>query len=140
MLVVACLVDAPAAAPYAACSPSDPVPTVFVGLATAAYQALYFASVVWVGVTVSTVVSLGIAPLALTVRDAVRAAAGTRPRRGADGVRRPRGLVLVSGTAGLGETGPHPALGVLAAVASGSAYAVATAVGEPLARSTAPWC
>ena len=49
-----------------------PLPTVFVGLATAAYQALYFASVVWVGVTVSTVVSLGVAPIALTVRDAVR--------------------------------------------------------------------
>jgi drug/metabolite transporter, DME family len=48
------------------------------------------------------------------------------------------GLVLVSGSAGLGETGPHPTLGVLAAVASGSAYAVATAVGEPLARSTEP--
>lgn len=37
-----------------------PGPTVFVGLATAAYQALYFASVVWAGVTVSTVVSLGV--------------------------------------------------------------------------------
>ena len=48
-----------------------PGPTVFVGMATAAYQALYFASVVWVGVTVSTVVSLGVAPLALAVRDAV---------------------------------------------------------------------
>ena len=88
--------------------------------------------------TVSTVVSLGVAPIALTVRDAVR-------RR-----RRPdlvevltivaalTGLVLVSGSAGMGETGPHPTLGVLAAVASGSAYAVATAVGEPLARSTEP--
>jgi DME family drug/metabolite transporter len=115
-----------------------PLPTVFVGLATAAYQALYFASVVWVGVTVSTVVSLGIAPVALTVRDAVR-------RR-----RRPDlvevltvvgalvGLVLVSGAAGSVETGPHPTLGVLAAVASGSAYALATAVGEPLARAAEP--
>lgn len=115
-----------------------PGPTVFVGLATAAYQALYFASVVWVGVTVSTVVSLGVAPLALTVRDAVVR------RRGPDLVEQLTvfsalaGLVLVSGTAGLGETGPHPVLGVLAAMASGSAYAVATTVGEPLARTTAP--
>ena len=115
-----------------------PLPTVFVGLATAAYQALYFASVVWVGVTVSTVVSLGVAPIALTVRDAVR------HRRRPDLVEvltivaALTGLVLVSGSAGLGETGPHPTLGVLAAVASGSAYAVATAVGEPLARSTEP--
>ncbi len=48
------------------------------------------------------------------------------------------GLVLVSGAAGVGETGPHPVAGVLAALASGSAYAVATAVGEPLARRTHP--
>ena len=115
-----------------------PGPTVFVGLATAAYQALYFASVVWVGVTVSTVVSLGVAPLAITVLDSVRR------RRGPDLVEvltvfaALAGLVLVSGTAGLGETGPHPVLGVIAAMASGSAYAVATVVGEPLARSTEP--
>jgi DME family drug/metabolite transporter len=115
-----------------------PAPTVFVGLATAAYQALYFASVVWVGVTVSTVVSLGVAPLALTVRDALR-----RHRR-PDLVEvltvlaALAGLVLVSGAAGLGDIGPRPALGVLAAVGSGSAYAVATAVGEPLARTTEP--
>jgi DME family drug/metabolite transporter len=94
-----------------------PLPTVFVGLATAAYQALYFASVVWVGVTVSTVVSLGVAPLALTVRDAVL------HRRLPDLVEvltivaALTGLVLVSGSAGLGETGPQPTLGVLAAVA-----------------------
>ena len=92
-----------------------PLPTVFVGLATASYQALYFASVVWVGVTVSTVVSLGVAPIALTVRDAVR------HRRRPDVVEvltivaALTGLVLVSGSAGLGETGPHPTLGVLAA-------------------------
>src|SRR4029079_19294384 len=47
-------------------------------------------------------------------------------------------FVLVTGSAGMGEPGPPPTLGVLAAVASGSAYAVATAVGEPLARSTEP--
>ena len=115
-----------------------PGPTVFVGLATAAYQALYFASVVWVGVTVSTVVSLGVAPLALTVRDSVIR------RRRPDLVETLTvfaalaGLVLVSGTAGLGETGPHPVAGVLAAIASGSAYAAATVVGEPLARATEP--
>ncbi len=115
-----------------------PGPTVFVGLATASYQALYFASVVWVGVTVSTVVSLGVAPLALTIRDAVRHHRWPDLVEVLTVLAALGGLVLVSGSAGLGETGPHPVPGVLAAIASGSAYAVATAVGEPLARSTAP--
>jgi DME family drug/metabolite transporter len=115
-----------------------PAPTVFVGLATAAYQALYFASVVWVGVTVSTVVSLGVAPVALTVRDALRRRRRPDLVEVLTVVAALTGLVLVSGAAGLGDTGPRPALGVLAAVASGSAYAVATAVGEPLARTTEP--
>jgi DME family drug/metabolite transporter len=115
-----------------------PGPTVFVGLATASYQALYFASVVWVGVTVSTVVSLGVAPLALTIRDAVRHHRRPDLVEVLTVLAALGGLVLVSGSAGLGETGPHPVPGVLAAIASGSAYAVATAVGEPLARSTAP--
>ena len=65
-----------------------PGPTVFVGLATAAYQALYFASVVWVGVTVSTVVSLGVAPLALADPRLRAAPTPARPGRDADGVRR----------------------------------------------------
>jgi DME family drug/metabolite transporter len=115
-----------------------PAPTVFVGLATAAYQALYFASVVWVGVTVSTVVSLGIAPVALTVRDAVRRRRRPDQVEVLTVVAALLGLMLVRGAAGVGETGPHPAIGVLAAIASGSAYAVATAVGEPLARTTEP--
>ncbi len=115
-----------------------PGPTVFVGLATASYQALYFASVVWVGVTVSTVVSLGVAPLALTIRDAVRHHRRPDLVEVLTVLAALGGLVLVSGSAGLGETGPHPVPGVLAAIASGSAYAVATAVGEPLARTTAP--
>jgi len=115
-----------------------PGPTVFIGLATASYQALYFASVVWVGVTVSTVVSLGVAPLALTVRDAVRHHRRPDLVEVLTVLAALGGLVLVSSSAGLGETGPHPVAGVLAAIASGSAYAVATAVGEPLARSTPP--
>ncbi len=115
-----------------------PGPTAFVGLATAAYQALYFASVVWVGVTVSTVVSLGVAPLVITVRDTVRRGRGPDLVEVGTVFAALAGLVLVSGTSGLGETGPHPVLGVLAAIASGSAYAVATTVGAPLARSTEP--
>jgi len=117
---------------------SHPGRAVAVGTGTALYQAFYFGSVVATGVTVSTVVSLGIAPVLLTVADAVRAR------------RRPRaarllvlgvallGLVLVSATSGSGETGPHPALGVVLALGSGTAYAVATELGRPLAQVAGP--
>jgi DME family drug/metabolite transporter len=115
-----------------------PGPTVFVGLATAAYQALYFASVVCVGVTVSTVVSLGVAPLALATRDTLRRRTAPDLPEVLTVAAALAGLLLVSGSTGVGETGPHPTLGVLAAIASGSAYAVATGVGEPLARSAEP--
>lgn len=115
---------------------TDPLRVAAVGLFTAGYQALYFASVVLVGVTVSTVVSLGLAPVLLVARDAV--VARSRPAGVAPTLLALVGLLLVSGTAGLGETGPSPVLGVLAAVGSGTAYAAATALGEPLARRADP--
>lgn len=111
---------------------------VLVGTATAAYQALYFVSVVNVGVTVATVVSLGLAPVLLTVGEALR------DRRVPDRAHllvlgaALTGLLLVSGTAHAGESGPHPGLGLLAAVASGTAYALTTAFGRPLAQVTSP--
>lgn len=117
---------------------AQPLRTCVVGLCTAAYQALYFASVVWVGVTVSTVVSLGLAPLLLTAWDAVRRRSAPTLREALPVVAALVGLVLVSSAAGLGETGPHPGLGLLAAVGSGTAYAAATALGEGLARDADP--
>jgi drug/metabolite transporter, DME family len=115
-----------------------PAYAVLVGTATAAYQVLYFVAVVNVGVTVATVVSLGLAPVLLTVGEAVR------DRRRPDtahlvvlGVAL-TGLLLVSGTAHTGDGGPHPALGLFAAVGSGTAYALTTALGRPLAQVTSP--
>ncbi|WP_243059553.1 DMT family transporter [Nocardioides sp. SR21] len=109
----------------------------FVGVATATYQALYFAAVVAVGVTVSTVVSLGLAPVIVTVVESVR-------RRRAPGsvdllvlAAALVGLVLVSVSAG-SAGGPHPMLGVLASVGSGTAYALTTIVGHSLAQETPP--
>ena len=49
-----------------------PRAAVFAGVATAAYQALYFGSVVSVGVTVATVVSLGLAPVLVTAAECLR--------------------------------------------------------------------
>lgn len=117
---------------------THPWQAALVGTATATYQALYFASVVQVGVTVATVVSLGLAPVLLTLGEAVRDRrvpdAGHLLVLGAALA----GLLLVSGTAHAGETGPHPLLGLLLAVGSGSAYALTTALGRPLAQTSSP--
>ncbi len=117
---------------------AHPVRTTAVGTGTALYQVLYFGSVVAIGVTVSTVVSLGIAPVLLTVADAVRAR--QRPRTGRLTVLAVAlaGLLLVSATSGTGETGPHPSAGVLLALGSGTAYACATELGRPLAQVAGP--
>ena len=79
---------------------------VVVGVGTAAYQGLYFVSVTQVGVAVSTVVSLGLAPVLLTVAEAVRdrrapatsrlvvlgAALATSARRCPNPLQPPRGM------------------------------------------------
>jgi drug/metabolite transporter, DME family len=117
---------------------AHPGRVVVVGCATAAYQALYFGSVVAVGVSVSTVVSLGLAPVLLTVAESLQHRAA--PARGQVAVLLTAltGLVLVSLAAGTDASGPHPALGVLLAVGSGSMYAATTAYGRTLAQATGP--
>lgn len=109
-----------------------------VGVSTAAYQALYFASVVNVGVTVATVVSLGLAPVLLTVGESLHARRRPDSRRLVVLTAALGGLVLVSVGAGSAATGPHPGLGILAAAGSGTAYALTTVLGRPLARSAGP--
>jgi DME family drug/metabolite transporter len=111
---------------------------VLVGASTAAYQALYFGAVVQVGVSVATVVSLGLAPVLLTVGESVHARRLPSPGRVVVLVAALAGLLLVALGAGGAETGPHPVLGVLAAVGSGSAYALTTVLGRPLAQSAGP--
>ena len=115
-----------------------PGPAVLAGVATASYQALYFGSVVSVGVTVATVVSLGLAPVLVTTVQCLRER--RPPSRAAMGVLvlAVTGLVLVSSTAGLGETGPRPLLGVVLAVLSGTTYALTTMLAEAVAATTTP--
>ena len=117
---------------------AHPGRVVLVGCGTAAYQALYFGSVVAVGVSVSTVVSLGLAPVLLTVAESVRHR--SRPARSQVLVLvvALTGLVLVSVAAGSHEPGPQPTLGVLLAAASGATYAATTAFGRTLALATGP--
>ncbi len=113
------------------------VGVVAAGLLTASFQLCYFVAVVAVGVSVATVVALGLAPVLLVVVDSVRR------RRPVTLVQLPvlaavAGLALVCGGSGSGTTGPHPLVGVLFAVVSGMSYAGATALGEPLSRRTDP--
>ncbi len=112
--------------------------TVVVGVATGLYQALYFASVVAVGVTVSTVVSLGIAPAILLAGEAVASRQRPTGRQLAVLATALTGLVLASAYAGSGAGGDRPVTGVLLAIASGSAYALTTAVGRPLVQQRSP--
>lgn len=111
---------------------------VVVGVGTAAYQGLYFVSVTQVGVAVSTVVSLGLAPVLLTVAEAVRdrrAPAGSRlVILGAALV----GLLLVSVAGHAASTGPAPVAGVLLAAASGTTYALTTAASGSISRESSP--
>lgn len=122
---------------------AHPVRAVVVGLGTGAYQALYFGSVATAGVTVATVVSLGLAPVLLAVVDLVRARRRTATR---SAVRLTlvvssalSGLVLVSMASGMASganaVGPRPVLGLLLALASGSVYAATTALGSTLLAS-----
>jgi DME family drug/metabolite transporter len=109
-----------------------------VGAGTASYQALYFGAVVATGVTVSTVVSLGLAPVLLTVAESVRHHRRPSVPRLLVLAAALGGLLLVSATSGAGSTGPRPALGVLLALGSGTAYAVATELGRPLVDVAGP--
>lgn len=117
---------------------AHPGRVVLVGCGTAAYQALYFGSVIAVGVSVSTVIALGMAPVLLTVAEALRLRRAPSRSRVVVLVVALTGLVMVSGAAGSGEPGPHPALGILLAVASGATYAATTAFGRGLAQVTGP--
>lgn len=103
-----------------------PIALVVSGAGFGAYQALYFIGVQDVGVSVSTLVSLGVAPVALTAGAAI----GRRRLPGLSGLAvlacAVGGLALVSLRPGSGVGAPHPLIGVLASVASGLGYAAIT--------------
>jgi DME family drug/metabolite transporter len=104
------------------------------GAGFGAYQALYFVGVQDVGVSISTLVSLGIAPIALTAGTAI--ARRRIPQPSALGVLGCAvvGLALVSVRTDSGVAAPHPLLGVLASVASGLGYAAITALSSRMSH------
>jgi drug/metabolite transporter, DME family len=114
---------------------AHPVPTIAVGVGTAVYQGLYFGSVLMVGVSVSTVVSLGLAPILAAAWE--HATRRTRPALREVGVLAAAlvGLILVSLNAGhvSSTPGSRPGLGLTLAVIAGATYAATTVLGHNLA-------
>ena len=104
------------------------------GAGFGAYQALYFVGVQDVGVSISTLVSLGIAPVALTAGTAI--ARRRRPQASALAVLGCAvvGLALVALRTDSGVPAPHPVLGVLASIASGLGYAGITALSSRMSH------
>lgn len=103
------------------------------GVLTALFQLLFFVGVVAGGVSVTTVVTLGFAPVLLML---VASGRTRRPPSLVEAVTVGTalvGLVLVSTTSG-GADAPHPWWGVLAALGSGAAYALAADVGASLSQ------
>ena len=112
---------------------SHPGFVVLVGCGTAAYQATYFVAVLWVGVSIATVVALGLAPVLAAAGEHLRA--GTRPDRREVLVLAAAlaGLALISSQAGT-ASGPRPVAGLLLAVLAGGVYAATTVLGHGLAQ------
>jgi DME family drug/metabolite transporter len=111
-----------------------PVALAVSGAGFGAYQALYFVGVQYVGVSISTLVSLGIAPIALTIGTAL----ARRRLPAVSGLAVLAcaiiGLALVSLRPGSGVGAPHPVLGVLASIASGLGYAGITALSRRMSH------
>ena len=111
---------------------SHPGRAVAVGVLSATFMVLFFVSVTSVGVSVAVVVALGWAPVLLQL---VRVARERRPPPLAEALTvgvALVGLLLIS-MAGLGdETASRPVLGVVTALASGTAYALSADLVGPL--------
>jgi DME family drug/metabolite transporter len=109
-----------------------------VGIGTALYQLLYFFAVINVGVSVATVVSLGLAPVIMTVVSSLLARRIPDRHRLLVVTLAIAGLTLVSVYGADHSSGPHPLIGVSLAVASGVVYAATTTLAGPVAGRDAP--
>jgi DME family drug/metabolite transporter len=110
------------------------------GVGLGAYQAMYFLAVAEVGVTVATVVSLGLAPVLTTIWEAARARRMPRLPKLAILLAATTGLVLVSlSTDGSIGAGPRSFLGLLAAVGSGTSYAATTLLSRRISQDMSSW-
>jgi drug/metabolite transporter (DMT)-like permease len=118
---------------------SAPLALTSTGVGLGAYQALYLLAVALTGVSVATVVSLGLAPVVIAAAETVRARrlpSRTTLATLAAGV---AGLVLITvSTTRPTASAPHPMLGLLAAIGCGLCYAASTIISRQLAQRIAP--
>ena len=106
---------------------------VVVGSLTGTYQLLFFVAVVTAGVSVTTVVSLGFAPVLLLVVTSAQRRRLPPLSRVLTVTAAVLGLLLVS-FSGVAEDGPNAALGIPAALASGAAYALSADLAPSLSE------
>lgn len=117
---------------------STPGSLVLVGVGLGAYQASYFIAVTLAGVSVATVVSLGLAPVLTAAWEAARAR--RLPMLGAVGTLTAgvTGLALITASSTQSSTAaPRPLWGLVAAIVSGLGYAATTVLSRHVAQRVA---
>ena len=108
---------------------------VLTGVALGAYQALYFIAVANVGVSVATVVGLGLAPLVATAWESIRGRRRPSAATLATLAAALTGLVLITAAATEPHrTAPRPVLGLVAAILSGLGYGFSTLLSRSLSQ------
>ncbi len=105
-----------------------------VGVLTAAFQLLFFIAVLATGVSVATVVTLGFAPVLLLAVGSVQHRRLPSAGRTLTVTVAVVGLLLVCLAGGAGAHAPDPALGIVAALGSGAAYALSADIAGPLSH------
>jgi drug/metabolite transporter, DME family len=109
------------------------------GAGLGSYQALYFIGVEDVGVSVSTLVSLAVAPVAIAAASAVTNRRWPGPASLATLACAIGGLALVALASGSPTAAaPHPIIGILASLGSGLGYAATTVLNRRLVKDGEP--
>jgi DME family drug/metabolite transporter len=118
---------------------SAPLVLVLTGVGLGAYQALYFVAVALAGVSVATVVSLGLAPVLIAGWEAARARRVPGPITLGTLAAGVAGLVLITvSTSEPTAAAPRPLLGLLAAIGCGIGYAASTVLSRHASGRVTP--
>lgn len=112
---------------------------VLVGLLIALSQLLFFLSVEWAGVSLSTVICMGFAPTLLLVVSSIRRRRLPSAGHVVTVAMAVAGLLLISLVGGGREHASSPVLGVLAALGAGASFAFTADTGAALSRGVDPF-